>query len=58
MPHTHEFDCKICGEHLDSQNELDEHNRDEHPPQQSFGGSSPDYTKSEFGGQDGDVKKS
>lgn len=28
--HTHEFDCRICGEHLHSQQELDRHNRDEH----------------------------
>jgi hypothetical protein len=31
MAHTHEFDCKVCGEHLDSKKELDEHNRDRHP---------------------------
>ncbi|MFL5577886.1 MAG: hypothetical protein ACJ79S_18175 [Gemmatimonadaceae bacterium] len=31
MAHTHEFDCRICGAHLDSRRELDEHNREMHP---------------------------
>lgn len=31
MAHTHEFDCKICGAHLDSRQELDQHNHDNHP---------------------------
>lgn len=26
MSHTHEFDCKVCGAHLDSRQELDQHN--------------------------------
>ena len=30
MAHTHEFDCKVCGAHLDSRQELDKHNRDSH----------------------------
>jgi len=30
MAHTHEFDCRICGAHLDSQSDLDQHNRKEH----------------------------
>jgi hypothetical protein len=30
MPHTHEFDCKVCGAHLDSQQDLDLHNREKH----------------------------
>ena len=30
MPHTHEFDCKACGAHLDSREELDRHNREKH----------------------------
>lgn len=29
MTHTHEFDCKICGAHLASRQELDQHN-DQH----------------------------
>jgi hypothetical protein len=31
MAHTHEFDCKICGTHLDSRDDLDRHNRASHP---------------------------
>ena len=30
MEHTHEFDCKVCGKHLDSRQELDKHNRENH----------------------------
>ncbi len=30
MAHTHEFDCPICGAHLDSRKELGEHARKEH----------------------------
>ena len=30
MAHTHEFDCRVCGAHLDSRQELDQHNRDKH----------------------------
>jgi len=30
VAHTHEFDCKVCGAHLDSSQELDKHNRDNH----------------------------
>lgn len=30
MAHTHEFDCKVCGAHLDSRQELDKHNKDNH----------------------------
>ena len=46
MAHTHEFDCKICGEHLDSRQDLDKHNREKHSNQaqsgqsSNFGGSS------------------
>jgi hypothetical protein len=46
MAHTHEFDCKICGAHLDSRQDLDKHNREKHTNQaqsgqsSSFGGSS------------------
>lgn len=35
MAHTHEFDCKVCGAHLDSRQELDKHNRDNHSSKQS-----------------------
>jgi hypothetical protein len=31
MAHTHEFDCKVCGAHLDSRQDLDRHNREKHP---------------------------
>jgi hypothetical protein len=31
MAHTHEFDCKLCGAHLDSRQDLDRHNHDKHP---------------------------
>lgn len=30
MAHTHEYDCKACGAHLDSREELDRHNRQYH----------------------------
>jgi hypothetical protein len=30
MAHTHEFDCKQCGAHLDSREELAEHTRQKH----------------------------
>jgi len=33
MAHTHEFDCKLCGAHLDSRQELDLHTKDKHPNQ-------------------------
>jgi hypothetical protein len=32
MEHTHEFDCIICGAHLDSEQELDRHNKEKHTP--------------------------
>jgi hypothetical protein len=35
MAHTHEFDCRQCGAHLDSREELDRHNREEHTAQAS-----------------------
>lgn len=28
--HTHEFDCKLCGTHLDSRQQLDQHTRANH----------------------------
>jgi hypothetical protein len=30
MAHTHEFDCKLCGAHLDSKQELSDHTRENH----------------------------
>jgi hypothetical protein len=30
MPHTHEFDCRVCGAHLDSKDELARHTREQH----------------------------
>ena len=30
MAHTHEFDCKLCGAHLDTRQELDRHTREKH----------------------------
>jgi hypothetical protein len=32
MPHTHEFDCRVCGAHLDSKDELARHTREQHTP--------------------------
>jgi len=43
MAHTHEFDCRLCGEHLDSSKELDDHFRERHP-----GESKPSSTKQEM----------
>ena len=37
MAHTHEFDCRVCGAHLDSRNELEEHTREKHPSKVSSG---------------------
>ena len=48
MAHTHEFDCKQCGAHLDSRQELDQHVRDKHTAQ-SAGGA--DATRSASSGQ-------
>jgi hypothetical protein len=31
VTHTHEYDCKLCGSHLDSRQELDRHLRENHP---------------------------
>jgi hypothetical protein len=35
MAHTHEFDCIVCGAHLDSEEELDRHNEEKHTPRVS-----------------------
>lgn len=37
MAHTHEFDCKLCGAHLDSKQELDRHNQEHHARNASGG---------------------
>ena len=38
MAHDHDnFDCKICGEHFHSKQELDRHNKDEHTQEASGG---------------------
>jgi uncharacterized Zn finger protein (UPF0148 family) len=46
MPHTHEFDCPICGAHLDSRKELAEHSREEHTHSASSRSESSDSNKS------------
>jgi hypothetical protein len=33
MPHDHTYDCRQCGAHLDSQQELNKHNRECHSAQ-------------------------
>ncbi len=32
MAHTHEFDCVVCGAHLDSEKDLQHHNEEKHVP--------------------------
>ena len=52
--HNHEFDCRICGEHLNSQRELDRHNRDEHSQQAGgIGGHTAPGSTSEHGERNG-----
>jgi len=41
MAHTHEFDCRVCGTHLDSRQELDQHNREKHSASAQSGQSNP-----------------
>jgi hypothetical protein len=51
MAHTHEFDCRVCGAHLDSQRELDEHTKKQHTAQASASSASkPADRGSSFGG--------
>jgi hypothetical protein len=38
MAHTHEFDCRVCGAHLDSRNELEQHTREKHPAKSAGAG--------------------
>ena len=35
MAHTHEFDCIVCGAHLDTEEELARHNKERHTPRQA-----------------------
>ena len=52
--HNHEFDCRICGEHLNSQQELDRHNRDEHSQQAGgIGGNIAPGSSGNFGSRNG-----
>lgn len=30
MAHTHEYDCIVCGAHLDTQDQLSKHNKEQH----------------------------
>ena len=30
MAHTHEYDCIVCGAHLDSSEQLAKHNKEQH----------------------------
>jgi hypothetical protein len=48
MAHTHEFDCIICGAHLDSEDELTRHDREKHAPRQA---SSPDTPAEPMGNE-------
>jgi hypothetical protein len=41
MAHTHEFDCIVCGAHLDSEEELARHNQERHTPQKAIDASAP-----------------
>ncbi len=34
VAHTHEYDCIVCGAHLDSEEALARHNRENHTPRQ------------------------
>ncbi|MGH7617231.1 MAG: hypothetical protein ACREPM_08395 [Gemmatimonadaceae bacterium] len=40
MAHDHTFDCRQCGAHLDSQEELNRHIRETHSAQAQSSGSS------------------
>jgi hypothetical protein len=39
MAHDHSFDCRQCGAHLDSQDELNRHIRENHSAQTKSGSS-------------------
>jgi hypothetical protein len=41
MAHTHEFDCIVCGAHLDSEDELARHNEERHTPKVASNASAP-----------------
>jgi hypothetical protein len=36
MEHDHTYDCRLCGAHLDSQQELNKHNRECHTAQAQY----------------------
>jgi len=59
MAHTHEFDCRVCGAHLDSQRELDEHTKKTHTAQASSASSAsnPSDRGSSFGGSSNASKR-
>jgi hypothetical protein len=40
MAHTHEFDCKVCGAHIDSRQDLERHTREKHSNSAQSGQSS------------------
>jgi len=40
MAHDHSYDCRQCGAHLDSQDELNRHIRENHSAQTKSSGSS------------------
>jgi hypothetical protein len=41
MAHTHEFDCIICGAHLDSEEALTRHDRENHAPRRAINPEAP-----------------
>lgn len=50
MAHSHEFDCKVCGAHLDSREDLDKHNREKHTNQAQSGQSSSSFSSGSSSG--------
>jgi hypothetical protein len=36
MEHDHTYDCRLCGAHLDSQQDLNKHNRECHTAQAQY----------------------
>ena len=48
MPHDHEFDCPICGAHLDSRADLNQHTDREHA---QHGRGASDTNRGETGGR-------
>jgi len=56
MAHTHEFDCKQCGAHLDSREELAEHTRQKHSAQTEPGSVQRDSSSQRDPGSSSDVR--